>query len=456
MDNIPNVNQEDAVVDATPVDDLVYNDFSDRIPLDKIEAEDLNNANVAKFENSVVEEHSSTYEEGIHIKKNVEETLEYARELMKESDATFTEIPDSEVQEVEDKLKDYLTTLEVKDTDLDLTTESNFHSKSMKFERMISNLDMLQGEIQFNLEGILGSIISGFGTTAMALKKLLVSKKRYIDGMLEDIKKFSGDEDKEYSDAYQAKMAGKGEPYYALYFGDSEAIVQFLESSLVELEQGNKINFGALKEYDLPSSLKYIKKAVDAEAEAAIKTDAKTLIYDADEEIKYEMHKILSACVIGKEVDVRYAVKYNVGTAFHNYRGEVPAIDMVIDKDNVKEALLDASGNIDMINGLMDKIVKRVEEIGKDYKDDTEEAKAYKTILNSYVKKYEKAIDGYYDFIEATGKFYIREYEHADNNSIADTIVDGAATAASAVGSAIVSGVDSVVSGIKGSGGSDW
>ena len=100
MDNIHNVNQEDAVVDATPVDDLVYNDFSDRIPLDKIEAEDLNNANVAKIENSVVEENSSTYEEGIHIKKNVEETLEYARELMKESDATFTVIPDSEVQEV--------------------------------------------------------------------------------------------------------------------------------------------------------------------------------------------------------------------------------------------------------------------------------------------------------------------------------------------------------------------
>ena len=74
----------------------------------------------------------------------------------------------------------------------------------------------------------------------------------------------------------------------------------------------------------------------------------------------------------------------------------------------------------------------------------------FKKLFNSYVKKYEKAIDGYYDYIEAVGKFYIREYEHADNNDTADKIVDTVVDGVSAVGRGIKNVGSSIADSVTG------
>ena len=71
----------------------------------------------------------------------------------------------------------------------------------------------------------------------------------------------------------------------------------------------------------------------------------------------------------------------------------------------------------------------------------------FKKLLSSYVNKYEKVVDGYYDFIEATGKFYIREYQHADNkateSSIVEKVTDTVSSGASKLAEAVSSSVNS-------------
>lgn len=444
-----NLNTE-GMGDDLPVEDLIYNQFADRIDIDK-SSDDVDLARSVKDADENIEVTTTTYEEGIKIKSDVENTLEYAKEVMEESEATLSDISDRETMEVEDTLSKYKEDLDIVDTPLDLATENieRMYGNKFKFERMVQNLEMIDKEIFINLEGLIAGIISGFGTTVTSLKKLILNKKSYIDSLLGELKSLNKEytDDDKVSELYEQKFKGKGEPYYALYVGTDNAIVKYLESSLEELKQGNRISFGNLHEFDLPDKLKFAKKLVDIQAENDITKDSKTLMYDADTEIKYELHKITSCSVVGKEVEVRYAVKYNVGTAFHVLKVEVPAIDMPIDGSTIREMLTEASENTSVISGLLDKLKERADEIGKNYKEDDEEGGMFKKLLSSYVNKYEKVVDGYYDFIEATGKFYIREYQHADNkateSSIVEKVTDTVSSGASKLAEAVSSSVNS-------------
>ena len=444
---------EDVNGNELPVEDLIYNQFADRVDIDK-SSDDVNIARAAKDADENIDVISTTYEEGIRIKADVENTLEYTKEVINEADDTLADISNADVKDVEETLSKYKQDLDIVDTSLDLATESIDTStgNKYKFERMSNNLELIDKEIFVNLEGVLGSLISGFGSSVMSIKKLLVSKKSYIDSMLSNLKSLPEtdlDDDK-VTELFENKFKDKGEPYYALYIGGDNAIVKYLESSLEELKQGNKISFSSLHEFDLPDRLKFVKKLVDTQAENDISTDANTLVYDADDEIKYEMHKLTSCTVIGKVLEVRYAVKYNVGTAFHTLNVEVPAIDMPIDLSTVKEILTEASENTGIVSNLLEKIKSRSEEISRNFKEDTEEGNMFKKLFNSYVKKYEKAIDGYYDYIEAVSKFYIREYEHADNNDTADKIVDTVVDGVSAVGRGIKNVGSSIADSVTG------
>ena len=89
-----NLNTE-GMGDDLPVEDLIYNQFADRIDIDK-SSEDVDLARSVKDADENIEVTTTTYEEGIKIKSDVENTLEYAKEVMEESEATLSDISDRE------------------------------------------------------------------------------------------------------------------------------------------------------------------------------------------------------------------------------------------------------------------------------------------------------------------------------------------------------------------------
>ena len=182
-----NLNTE-GMGDDLPVEDLIYNQFADRIDIDK-SSDDVDLARSVKDADENIEVATTTYEEGIKIKSDVENTLEYAKEVMEESEATLSDISDRETMEVEDTLSKYKEDLDIVDTPLDLATENieRMYGNKFKFERMVQNLEMIDKEIFVNLEGLIAGIISGFGTTVTSLKKLILNNKSYIDSLLGEL-----------------------------------------------------------------------------------------------------------------------------------------------------------------------------------------------------------------------------------------------------------------------------